>query len=131
MRFLFCYRRKSATEYTKCPIARRSVRGLSTYLMGGLISAKKVMQKVVVLSVTEAELMAGVQHVQGMLYIMRILESIGLKVKKAMVLYIGNKRAVDLANNWSIGRRTRHIETRQHCLYDLKEEDVLKIVWIP
>jgi hypothetical protein len=38
------------------------------------------------------------------------MESIGLKVKKLMILKIDNKGAVDLANNWSIGGRTRHIE---------------------
>ena len=122
---------KSDSDYAKCPVTRRSVSGFLTYLMGALITAKSVMQKVVALSVTEAELMAGVQCVQDMLYIMRLLESIGLKVKKPMVLHMDNKGAVDLANNWSVGGRTRHIETRQHFLRDLKEEGILKIVWIP
>ena len=44
------------------------------------------MQKTVALSVTEAELNAGVMCVQDMLYIMMVLESMGLKVKKAYVI---------------------------------------------
>ena len=75
--------------------------------------------------------MAGVQCAQDMLYIMRVLESIELKIKNPMILQMDNKGAVDLANNWSIGGRTRHIETRQHFLRDLKEEGLLKVVWIP
>jgi hypothetical protein len=44
-----------------------------------------------------------------MLYSMRIVESLGLKVKKPMILEIDNKGAVDIANNWSVGGRTRRI----------------------
>jgi hypothetical protein len=51
---------------------------------------------------------------------MRVLESIRLKVKKPMILQIDNKGAVDIANNWSIGGRTQHIEVRQYFLRDLK-----------
>ena len=54
------------------------------------------------MSVTEAELFAAVQCVQDMLYVMRLLESMDLKVKKPMILHVDNKGAVDLANNWSV-----------------------------
>jgi len=107
------------------------VSGYVTYLMDALVTAKSAMQKVVALSVTEAELMSAVQCVQDMLYVMRVLESFGLTVKKTMMLEMDNKGAVDLANNWSVGGRTRHIETRQHFLRDLKEGGILKVTWIP
>ena len=55
----------------------------------------------------------------------------GLQVELSMKIYIDNSGAVDLANNWSVGGRTRHIETCQHFLRDLKDEGILKIVWIP
>jgi hypothetical protein len=68
------------------------------------------------LSTAEAELVSGTQCAQDMLFVMRVLESIGLKVKKPAILQFDNKGAVDLANNWSIGGRTRHIEVRQYFL---------------
>ena len=129
--FEFVIKGRPDLDYAKCPVTRRSVSGFVTYLMGTLISAKSVMQKVVALSVTEAELIAGVTCAQDMLYIMRVLELIGLKVKKPMILEMDNKRAYDLANNWSMGGRTRHIESKQFFLRDLKEERILKIEWIP
>ena len=46
---------------------------------------------------------------QDMLYVYRLLESIGLSVELPMLLEIDNKGAVDLANNWSMGGRTRHV----------------------
>ena len=46
-------------------------------------------------------------------YVRHILELMGLKVKLPMILEMDNKGAVDIANNWSIGGRTRHVDVRQ------------------
>eukprot|EP00957_Ditylum_brightwellii_P153757 11702809-Ditylum_brightwellii.AAC.1 len=88
------------------------------------------MQRVVALSVTEAKTIAGVQCMQDMLYCKCILEGIGLQVEQPMVLYIDNSSAGYLANNWSAGGRTRHMETRLFFLRDLKEAGVLTIKWL-
>jgi hypothetical protein len=45
-----------------------------------------------------------------MLHVKNVLESMGLKVKLPMCLEIDNKGAADLANNWSIGCYTRHVD---------------------
>ena len=82
------------------------------------------------LSVTEAEMSAGVTCAQDMLYVMRIVEALGLKVKKPMELTMDNKGAVDLANNWSVGGRTRHVDVKQYFLRDLKEEGVIQVSWV-
>ena len=47
-----------------------------------------------------------------------------------MVLNIDNSGAVDLANNWSAGGRTRHIETRMFFLRDMKEAGIIKTKWL-
>ena len=60
---------------------------------------------------------------------MRVIESIGLKVKKPMILEVDNKGTVDLINNWSVGGRTRHVETRQLFLRELKERGVVMVQW--
>ena len=62
---------------------------------------------------------------------MRVLESMGLKVKKPMILQVDNRGAKDLMNNWSVGGRTRHVQVRQYFLRDLKEQGLVKIEWIP
>ncbi len=56
---------------------------------------------------------------QGMLYTKNVLESMGLKVKLPMILEMDNKKAVDLANNWSVGGQTRHVDVRQCFLREL------------
>jgi hypothetical protein len=54
----------------------------------------------------------------------------GLKVKLPMLLEMDNKGAVDLANNWSVGGRTRHVDVRQCFLQELKETKIMDIHWI-
>jgi hypothetical protein len=49
-------------------------------------------------------------------------------------MYIGvcemdNKGAVELVNNFSCGGRTRHIETRQCYLRELKAERLMVVKW--
>ena len=121
----------SDSNYAKCPITRRSVSGYSTFLNGCPVTMKSQMQKTVKLSVTESELDSGTSCAQDMLYDMRVVESIGLKVKKPMILWMDNKGAVDLANSWSVGGRTRHVDVKQYFLRELKEEGTILVKWKP
>jgi hypothetical protein len=67
-----------------------------------LITMRSKMMLMVALSVTEAELYAAVMTVQGMLFIIRIVGSMGLQVEKPMLLEIDKNGAKDLINNWSV-----------------------------
>lgn len=128
--FKFVINGRSDSDYASCKATRRSVSGWAVYLEGAPISAKSSMQKTVALSVTEAELMAAVSCAQDMMYAKRILESLGLQVQLPMILEIDNKGTVDLINNWSVGGRTRHVETRQLFLRGLKEQGIFTVQWI-
>ena len=119
---------KADSDYGKCKVTSKSVSGYTAFLEGVPISGKSAMQRTVAISVTESELNSGVSCAQDMLYTMRLLESMELKVKKPMILEIDNKGAVDIANNWSAGGRTRHI--KMNFLRDLKEQGIIKIIWI-
>ena len=44
-----------------------------------------------------------------MMFGKRLLESMGLKVKLPMVLYMDNKGGVNIFNNWSIAGNTRAV----------------------
>jgi hypothetical protein len=52
-----------------------------------------------------------------------------LQVEKPMILEIDNKGMVDIANNWSVGGRTRHMNTRYYFLRELKEAGVIRVIW--
>jgi hypothetical protein len=127
--FLFDLSGKSDSDYAKDESAK-SVSGYSTFLCGAPISFKSKMQTTTTLSVTEAELVAAVSCAQDLLFEKRVLESIGLKVRVPMILNVDNKGVMDLANNWSVSGRTRHITVRTNFLRELKEQGLLIVEWI-
>ena len=128
--FKFTIMGKSDSDYAKDK-TRRSVNGWLTFLNESPISFKSKMMPIVALSVTKAELFAAVLCAQDMMFEMRVLNGMGLKVNLPMTLYVDNKGAKDLCNNWSIGGRTRHIEVKQYFLRELKEAGIIHVVWEP
>ncbi len=121
---------RSDSDYAKDTQTQKSISGYVVYLEGAPVMFKISMQKSVALSVCKAEQTLGVLCAQDMLYTMNVLESMGLKVRLPMVLEMDNKGAVDLANNWSVGGRTRHVDVRQYFLRELKESKIMDIRWI-
>ena len=51
----------------------------------------------------------------------QLLQSLGLEVELPMILKMDNKGAVYLANNWSVGGRTRRVDVRNNFLQELKD----------
>jgi hypothetical protein len=120
----------SDSDYAKDLDTRRSVSGYSVFLNGAPIAMKSKMQDVVTLSVTEAELIAATHCIQVMVYVKKVIESIGLEVELSMIIEVDNKGAKDLMNNWSVGGRTRHIDIRYFYIRELKQRNTVKIEWI-
>ena len=74
------------------------------------MAVKSGMQKIVALSTDEAEVIAMIQCVQEMLDVKKLIESLQLKVELPMIVECDNKGAVDLANGWSVGGNSKHID---------------------
>ena len=121
---------RSDSDYAANTDDRRSVSGGRTFLNECPIIVRSSTQKTVSLSVTESEGSAGVMVAQDMLFALRLLEALGLKVELPMLLEMDNMGAVHLANNWSVGGRTRHIDVRNHFLRELKEQGLLVIRYV-
>ena len=120
----------SDSNFAKDRESRRSVSGWAAYLNGAPYVRKSKTQRFVTLSVTEAECVAATSCVQDMLFGMRLLKSLGLKVKKPMDLFMDNKGGVDLFNSWNINGETRAISTRISYIRELKEKGTLRIKWV-
>ena len=88
-------------------------------------------QKHVTLSVTEAEQAGAVVCAQDMIFQRHLLISIGFEVELSMILEVDNQGCVDLANNWTVGGPTRHIDVCQNWVRELKEKGILIVKWIP
>ena len=63
-------------------------------------------------------------------YLLCVVESIGLKVKKPMILEVDNKGTINLSHNWNVGGCTCHDSVHQNFLRELEEEQVLTLKWI-
>ena len=122
---------RSDSDHAKCPDTRKSVSGYTAFLCGAPFKYRSVMQNIVALSVTEAEEIAATECVQDMLFAMHLLESMGLKVKKPMILEVDNSGTKDIVDSWSTSGRTRHIAVKHNFLRELKEEGILQVNWIP
>jgi hypothetical protein len=94
-RFEFEITGMADAEYAKDTESRQSISGYCTFLEGAAVSAKSKQQRSVMLSTTEAEIMAMTECVQDMIFIKDVLQSIELKVKRPMIISWDNKGAVD------------------------------------
>jgi hypothetical protein len=109
---------------------QKSISGYKVLLEGAPVMFKSSTQKLVALSVCEAEQTAGVLCAQDMLYVWNLCKSMRLKVKLPMLHKIDKKGTVNLANNWSIGGPIRHVDMQQCFLQKLKESKAMDICWI-
>ncbi len=75
--------------------------------------------------------MTGVMVAQDMLYVYHLLELLELNVELPMVLKMDNSGALDIANSWSVGGRTRHIDIPKNFSHKLKDQGLLVMKHIP
>ena len=129
--FKFNIRGKSDSNYATCKETRRSVTGYVVYLEDSLISVKSGMQKLVALSVSEAEIIALVQCVQEIMFVKKLIESLKLQVQLPIEIEVDNKATVDLVNGWSIAGGTKHSEVKIMYLRELKEKGIIRVYWHP
>ena len=125
--FQFWIGGRSDSDYAANTDDRRSVLGGRVFANEAPATFRSATQKFVASSVTEAEGAAGVMTVQDMPYVYCLFLSMGLAVGLPMVPEMDNKGAVDLANNWSMGDRTWHMDVQNYLLRDLKDEGLLAI----
>ena len=94
----FVIKGRSNSNYATNEETRKSVSGIEVTLNGAPVVMQSIGQKIVALSVTEAELIALALVVQEMLYVLRLLELMKLQMQKLMIVKCDNKGAVDICN---------------------------------
>ena len=116
----------SDSTFASDPASMKSISGWTAKCNGAPYTRKSKMQKFVTLSVTEAECVAATSCVHDMIFGKNFLESLGLKVKLPMTLWMDNKGGVDIFNNWSIAGNTRAVSVRFAFIRELKESKILR-----
>jgi len=118
---------ESDSTQASCPDTMKSVSGNYTTINDIPIITRSFMQDTVKLSVTESELESAVTCAQDMMFVKELMESMGFEVQLPMVLKTDNQGVKDIANGWSIGGRTRHIQTKCTWIRELVESEILKV----
>ena len=95
----------------------KSQSGFVTFF-GGPVSWNSKKQTTIAISTAESELYAEVQEAQDILWIRSLLQELGYDITQPTVLYEDNAGALALANNTVIGKRTRHVNIKYHCIND-------------
>ena len=109
---------------------RRSVSGLALFVCGVLVAWRSKQQKTVALSSSEAEFVAASEAVKDVLFVVNVLESLGIEVEKPIIVRVDNMGAVFMSQNNSSGARTRHVDTRWHFVRELVEDKFIEVVFV-
>jgi hypothetical protein len=104
----------SDSEFAGDRETRKRFYGYVTYYCGALISWKSKSGNSVTLSSTEAEYYASSEAAKELQFIQNLIISMAQKLELPITLHVDNTGAIYLANNYTTGPRTKHIDVRAH-----------------
>jgi hypothetical protein len=120
----------SDSEYAGDKDTRISVYGYQLYFCGAPISWKSKSGKSVTLSSTEAEYFATSEVAKEAIFAKQVVESMGIELEFPITIKVDNTGAIYIANNYTTGQRTKHIDVRAHFVREFIEDGILKVVFV-
>lgn len=104
----------SAADYAGDIETRRSTTGYVFELEGGPVTWASQRQKLVTLSITEAEYVAASITSQETVWLRKLLSEIECPCEVATIIFVDNKSAIRLVKNPEYHKRTKHIDVRYY-----------------
>ena len=111
--FVFKISGESDADWAKYS-PKRNVNIGCTFLNGSMIKKYTKLMAIEAWLTTEAWLNASILEAMDTMMAYYIIWTLKLMVELPMKLYIDNKSAVDLANNWSIQGKLRHVGIKKN-----------------
>lgn len=112
------------------PNDRRSVSGFVIKLHGSTVSWATRKQSSVALSSTEAELMALCQGSCELMWVMNLLDSIGVVVKKPVTVHEDNQSCISVTVEPRKHKRMKHIEIQHFFVRELIERGRVQLKYL-
>ena len=112
---------------------RHSSMGYIFFVAGSPVSWSSKKQRVVALSTTEAEYLAGTEATKEAIWIQHFLTEIGVsKDRITPITLLGdNQSAIALARNPEYHARTKHIQGKQRFITEMVEQGVITVKYVP
>jgi hypothetical protein len=120
----------SDSEFGADKDTRISVYGYLLFFCGGLIAWKSKAGKSVTLSSTESEYFGTSELAKEAIFAKQILETMGVILEFPIIIEVDNTGAIYIANNYTTGQRTKHIDIRAHFVWEFIKDGVLKVVFV-
>ena len=117
------------SDYAGCLDTRRSLTGYVFNVLGGCVSWKSNLQKVVALSSTEAEYMAATEAIKEAIWLKGFTQELGLKSENITV-FCDNQSALHLMKNPMYHERSKHIDIRLHFIRDIVSSEQVRVLKI-
>jgi hypothetical protein len=109
---------------------RKSITGYAIFFQDAPIFWKSQSQQTVSLSSTEAEYYATSEAAKEIKFIVQVLESLQIKVKKPIIVYLDNVGAIFVAENPSATKHTRHIDARYHFVREYILDGTIRVMFV-
>ena len=124
---LFCY---SDSDYAGNPDTRRSVTGFVLFVRNVPVCWRSKAQRIVTLSSTEAEWYALSEAVKEVIFVVQLIESIGIQIQLPVIVRVDNVGAVFMAKNITTTGRTKHVDIRTKYVNEYVEDGMVKIIFV-
>ena len=109
---------------------RHSYSGCAVFLFGNLIQARTKRQKLPAVSSTEAEFYSLGDGLKEFLYVHNLLSEFMI-IASLSKIYLDNKGAQYLAQNYVNNNRTKHLDVRYHFIRHYVHQKLIQLCHIP
>jgi Reverse transcriptase (RNA-dependent DNA polymerase) len=120
----------SDSDWAGDPENRRSISGYIIFLLGCPLVWKSKQQQSVTLSSSEAEYVALSEAAKEIKFIAQTVESIGIKVKYPIQVFVDNVGAIFMSENVTATKQTRHVHTRYRFVHEEVEDGRIVVQFV-